>query len=54
MTILDIANSVDSDEMLHDAVFQIGVFNVCQSTRLGVSSIQRVKHRLSLSELKFP
>ena len=42
--VLIIANSVDPDEMQHYAAFHLGLHckSVCQSTCLGVSSIQRV------------
>ena len=43
--VLVIANSVDPDEMQHDAAFLmlhfICVFTVCRSTHLAVSSIHR-------------
>ena len=42
-------NSVDSDEMLHYAVFHLGLY--CKSTRLGVSCIERVKQILWLLSL---
>ena len=38
--VLNSSNSVDPDEMPHDAAFYLGLH--CQSTCLGVSSIQRV------------
>ena len=37
-----LTNSVDTDEMLNIRNF-ICVFNVCQSTHLGVTGLQRVK-----------
>ena len=39
--VLILANSEDLDEMPRFAAFHLGL-TVCQSTRLGVSSIQRV------------
>ena len=42
MVVLISANSTDPNEMQHNAAF-IWVFTVCQSSHLGVSSIQRVK-----------
>ena len=46
--VLILTNNVDPDEMQHYAAFHIilrfiWVFTVCITTRLGVSSIQKVK-----------
>ena len=34
------SNSVDPDEMLHSTGYFIGVFTICESTRLRVSCLQ--------------
>ena len=44
---LYLANSADTDEIQHKAAFHLGL-HFCQSTRLGVSSIQRVNTVLNL------
>ena len=54
---LILANSADSDEMQHNAAFHLGlhcVFTVCQSIRIGVSCIQRLKLSATLPPTPHP
>ena len=44
---LNLANSADPDEMQHHAAFHLG-YSVCQSTLLGVFSIQSVMRSIGL------
>ena len=40
-----LANSVDLDEMLHYAAFHLGLHCLAKKIHLGVTSVQRFKHR---------
>ena len=46
MIVFTLTNSVNPDEMPHNAAFHLGIH--CLSTRLGVSSIQRVKNHVKI------